>query len=492
MLHKKIKLFVPGGRLATDDFAHLIELCKLVGVNHFQFGRRQEIIIRLARERVSHFERSIKGFAYEIEGEEGYQQHNVVSSFLTEGISPSTYWMRGGIILDILDHINWIPSIRVNITDLKQDLVFSFYGDVNCIPSDQVNFWHVYLRNRKGGDLFYFPYLIHSDDIHRLVADYEVVHKDTSLSIKEKTRILHQRLHGRLTPTTLAPQNQVSEFHTYEGLHPYGGENYWLGIYKRETKFQFSELEAIVSLCKQHMIGSVNITPWKSLLIKGITNENLTDWKFLLAQNGINVGHSQAELNWQINDFDDDAHELKAYIRKEFAANDIASTGAIIGINNDKQYSFSHIIIEKTPLLKFLGSNEISTYTIYVRKEFNPTYNEFEVFKKWVTRNGLVDVLQKAFKLYHEKAYKEFATFTAKPLLVEKERVMNTKVINDVVHQCASCGTVYFSEIGDLDQEIIPGTSFKELPESYCCSVCESPKKSFLAINRNELLIATS
>lgn len=486
MLFKKVKLFVPSGRLATDDFYQLIELSKQVGVNHFQFGRRQEIILRMPTERISHFTRNLKGFEYDVEDESGYSRHNIVTSFLTDGITPSTYWLRGGMLLEVLDNIDWTPSLRVNITDLKQDMVYSFTGDINFIPSDEINFWHVYLRNRKGGNLWYFPFLIHSDDIHRMVREFEEVHKSESFSIEEKIKILHDKLRGRLSPTEIDPRIKIPEFFNYEGIHSYGEEKYWLGIYKRETKFQFSELEAIASLCKQHMIGHIFITPWKSLLIKDITDENLTDWKLLLAQNGINTGHSQAELNWQINDFDDDAFELKADIRKDLGAHDVASNGVIIGINNNKDYSFSHVIIEKTPLLKFLGANQVSTYTIYVRKEFNPTYNDFEVHKKWVTKKGITAVLQGVFTLYYEKAFKEFATFTAKPISIERT-VVSEKVVNEKVHQCTSCGTVYFSEVGDMDQEIVPGTPFDKLPESYACSLCNSSKKEFLAIDKTTL-----
>ena len=486
-LYKKIKLFVPGGRLAIDDFTHLLELCKLIGVNHFQFGRRQEIIIRLPKERLPNFERSLKGFMYEVEGENGYSHHNVISSFLTHEICPSTYWLRGSTILEILDSIDWLPTIRVSITDLKQDMVYSFTGDINFIPSDQENFWHVYLRNRAGGNLWYFPFIVHSDDIHRVVSVYEQEHKNEEETIESKIETLHSQLQGRLTATTYEPQINVAEFFNYEGIYNYGEDKYWLGIYKRETRFQFSELESIVSLCKQHMIGYMHITPWKSLVVKDILSENIVDWKLLLAQNGLSIGHSHAELNWQINDFDEDAYDLKAYLRKEIAANDVANTGVIIGINNDKNYSFSHIIIEKTPFLKLFGTNEVSTYTIYNRKDFNPTYNEFEVHKKWVTKSGLLNALKSAFECYYEKAYKEPSTFTAKPLQIEKDKVLKDKVVNETVHQCDCCGTVYFSEIGDMDRDIIPGTSFKLLPETYTCSLCDAPKQSFKPIDKKKI-----
>ncbi|MEN9444787.1 MAG: hypothetical protein RIS47_1677 [Bacteroidota bacterium] len=482
MADKRIKIFVPGGRLATDSLSHLLETCRLAQVSHFQFGRRQEIILCLPEKQLPYLIQNLGEFDYDTGPHGSYAKHNVITSALAENLCSSNYWIRGGIFLDILDTINWTPSIRVNITDLKQDLVYSFTGDINLIPSDERNFWHIYLRNRIGGDLFYLPSVIHSDDIHRLVRSYEEIHKDTHISLEAKISHLEEVLADRLQAISIAPHIKVAEFFNYEGIHPYAEGKNWIGLYKRETRFSLQDLAAIVSLCRQHQIGHIYTTPWKTILIKEITDAQLTDWKLLLAQSDLNIGQSYAELNWQINDFDDEAQHLKAFLRRELVAHDISSNGVIIGINNNKNYSFSHVIIEKNTFPVRIGTEELASYTIYIRKDFNPTFNEFEVFRKWIVKSSLINILKQVFTLYYEKAYREYATFTAQPMNTGKQRQNADSPTDATIHQCPHCQTRYLSEIGDSSQEIPAGTPFAQLPYYYRCPICDTEKFEFVKV----------
>jgi len=47
---------------------------------------------------------------------------------------------------------------------------------------------------------------------------------------------------------------------------------------------------------------------------------------------------------------------------------------------------------------------------------------------------------------------------------------------------CNVCGHVYDPQEGDPDAGISPGTAFSELPESWHCPVCGSPKEKFTMV----------
>ncbi|MFW6131689.1 MAG: rubredoxin [Candidatus Aminicenantaceae bacterium] len=49
-------------------------------------------------------------------------------------------------------------------------------------------------------------------------------------------------------------------------------------------------------------------------------------------------------------------------------------------------------------------------------------------------------------------------------------------------YECTVCGYIYDPEKGDPDNEIDPGTSFKDLPDDWICPVCGSPKDVFKEI----------
>jgi rubredoxin len=50
-------------------------------------------------------------------------------------------------------------------------------------------------------------------------------------------------------------------------------------------------------------------------------------------------------------------------------------------------------------------------------------------------------------------------------------------------YQCSNCLTVYDRKYGDPAANIPPGIPFENLPDTYVCHVCESPKKYFVPLS---------
>jgi rubredoxin len=46
-------------------------------------------------------------------------------------------------------------------------------------------------------------------------------------------------------------------------------------------------------------------------------------------------------------------------------------------------------------------------------------------------------------------------------------------------YECTVCGYVYDPELGDLDNDIAPGTPFEELPDDWVCPICGADKSEF-------------
>ncbi len=46
-------------------------------------------------------------------------------------------------------------------------------------------------------------------------------------------------------------------------------------------------------------------------------------------------------------------------------------------------------------------------------------------------------------------------------------------------YKCKICGYIYDPEKGDLDNGIVPGTPFKEIPEDWICPMCGVLKNEF-------------
>ncbi|NLD05069.1 MAG: rubredoxin [Synergistaceae bacterium] len=50
-------------------------------------------------------------------------------------------------------------------------------------------------------------------------------------------------------------------------------------------------------------------------------------------------------------------------------------------------------------------------------------------------------------------------------------------------YQCPALGYIYDPEVGDDTQGIAPGTAYEDLPDTWTCPVCGSPKDTFVKID---------
>lgn len=229
----------------------------------------------------------------------------------------------------------------------------------------------------------------------------------------------------------------------------------------------------------------MHILPWKSLLIKDIEAESLPDWKLLLSRYNLPNGHAQSELNWEINDFDYSALELKVYLRKQVISNDINSNSIIVGINNDPEHSFSHIIIRKQKKWKILGKYLMSRYDILYREGFNPTTSNFILFEPDLSKHQLFRYIQELTYKYNDQAFRIDARFV--PQEGELPRKVTTYKSSEKTHyiyQCKHCKTVYDPEYGEPDQKIPAKTEWIAVPETFECPVCDAPKSDFEPIKK--------
>jgi rubredoxin len=45
--------------------------------------------------------------------------------------------------------------------------------------------------------------------------------------------------------------------------------------------------------------------------------------------------------------------------------------------------------------------------------------------------------------------------------------------------KCTICGYIYNPQTGDLEGDILPGTPFESLPDTWMCPVCGAGKEDF-------------
>lgn len=112
-------------------------------------------------------------------------------------------------------------------------------------------------------------------------------------------------------------------------------------------------------------------------------------------------------------------------------------------------------------------------------KNFDPNTKEYIVHAQDVDKLELPTILIELSRKYFDELGNQIAEVPAKA--TKKETTTQD------IHQCPECLTLYNSEYGDVIQGIEKGVLFKDLPEDYCCSLCESPKINFVVLAGEKL-----
>jgi rubredoxin len=473
------RLIVKGGVISPGELRDIVNMGLEQGLKDFSFGSRQDIIFPNGFENLD----TEKKGSPQVIFPDQKSGNNIVSSYVSTDIFRNTTWLTGNKFLYILEQFKEQPTLKVNITDPKQQLVPLFTGHINFIASEHEDYWFLYIRLPNWERMEVYPVLIYSWDISKFYYEIERIVREESCGIDMIFSLVTEALDTN-NRTIDKPLNiPFYPFPYYEGMNRLGIDQYWLGLYWRNNLYDLQFLKEMCDLCFDCKIGKICITPWKSFVVKGIPKDRKLDWEKFLGKKGINVRHSLLELNWHLPVATDWALNLKTLLVRTLDQYDISTYGLTFGIaeyNRDGHY-FTSIVVEKNELPKDLASIKIrDTYNVLYAKNFDPNNRTYIVHAQDVDKLELPTILIELSRKYFEElgnSVTEIDTNTA-PKKEKKEQD---------VHQCQECLTVYNSEYGDIEQGIEKGTLFVDLPVDYCCSLCEAPKANFITLNLEKL-----
>ncbi|SDR02266.1 rubredoxin [Flagellimonas zhangzhouensis] len=463
------RIFVKGGVTSPGELMESIALLESAGLTEVYFGSRQDILCPTNN--------SNEQNPIDIVADRSFQ--NIVCSYVCADIFDATHWLKGSTYLYLLEQFDFLPKLKINITDPKQRLVPIFGGNLNFIASEHEDYWYLDILLPQWETSAYYPVLVYSWDIADISREIEKIYKEIQ-DVEELFAAVNSVL---ATPNNKAVDKELfipyQTFPYYEGLNRMGIDQYWLGLYWRNNRYNLKFLKDFCSFCLDQSFGKICITPWKSLIVKGIPKECRTSLELFLGERGINVRHSQLEMNWHLPVDDSDALDLKRYLVQSFDQKDISTYGLTFGISNQvgKRTHMSSVVIEKNPISKAveqINPNTRPTYNIRHFKNFNPNTQNLQTFAQDIDQRELPDLLIELSKLYFQELGKEKD--------VASDKSTKTEVIKNEVYQCQNCFTVYDDVIGDPKSNIASNTRFEELPETYECNVCGAGKSIFVVV----------
>lgn len=468
-----VRVFVKGGIISPGDFQKIIHTAYDLGTSEIHLGSRQDILFSLKEKKPELLEETFQSIqtAYDTDGE-SYQ--NIVSSYTALDVMPTTHWLASHIYHYILDTFDYKPKFKINITDPVQNLVPLFTGNINFVASNQENYWYLFLRfSEIDSKPWCAPNLIFGYDLAKLAKRIEELNPlEKQMGFQE----IYQKAMEGLSINTQVVEQELgypeSTSPYYEGMNRVAGGKYWLGLYWRNNRFSINFLKALCELCLETNIGKLSLTPWKSLIVRGIEEKDRLSWEKLLGRYGINIRHSSLELNWHLPVLDEEALEIKNYLVRALDKQDISTYGLSFSVKTRHMVAFTSIVIEKNTKT---SEKEPDTFNILYSKDFNPNLSEYYYFVK----NVAIEIIP---ALLIQLSHKYYDQLQVKKPVDKPENTAETKPKKSRKYQCSSCLTIYDEQIGDPDAGIAPGTEFLKLHNDYTCSVCDSPKAGFRLI----------
>lgn len=463
------KIIIKGGVLSPAELKNIAESAEKLGLSTISFGSRQDIVFPevIANEELDKLEN------LSIVKPEETGKDNIMTSYVSSDIFPSTPWVTSDRYLYILEQFRFQPKLKVNIVDPKQRLAPLFTGNLNFIASTHEDYWYLYVRMPDWNEVKAYPALIFSWDISKIAFEIEKLIQEEPETIEMIFDLVSDAIETSNRTVDVPLKVPFYPFPYFEGMNRVG-DKYWLGLYWRNNQYDLKFLKAMCDLCAECRIGKICITSWKSFIVKGIPLEYKLTWEKMLGKFGLNVRHSMLELNWHLPVADEPALKLKKFLVQNFDQNDISTYGLTFAITDYSKTCdyFTSIVIEKNKGPKEVGDFKIrDTYNLLYAKNFNPNTRDYIVHVQDIDKVELPGILMELSKMYFDQLGTEQEEI--KPIVKKKEE------IEVEVYQCTDCLTIYDPTYGDVTQDIAPNTTFEDLPEDYTCSLCESPKSSF-------------
>lgn len=485
---QRVKVNLPGGFVSVGDFRALLEAIDTAGVKTVSVGTRQQLLFSATPAQIEELEYDFLN--QELLHEVNMNNHpNIASSYVADGIYNQQHWLREGVYKDILASFEFIPKLKINIVDANQSFVPYYTGNLNFVSSEVGNYWHVYIRWPKTNQVFSWSSLVYSMDISTISKQLETIILDKKDFSEDDVAIICADLESKIKESGQFHFQQQTEPLTesefrlpyYEGFNKYD-DKYWLGIYRPNESYTVSFLLDICNVCQTSRVGQVYTTPWRSLIIKDIRQEDRKEWDVILDKHRINLRHASNELNWQIEDWCERALRLKRSIVRYFDRWNIRTYRLCFGIKiGSNSGIWGSIIIKKA-----CGKGSESCFDVFHTKDFNANSNLLIPYRQGVSEKSLPATLKALCDCFYDSTLQSSNLAEGFPVALPEIFQTNHR---ERTFQCTHCLSIYDPAYGDVLASIAPGMAFDDLPSGYTCGLCGSPKKDFTMIDQSSTTI---
>jgi hypothetical protein len=406
-----IKVNFKGGIIPPNDLYNILLAASKSGLLYVRFGLRQQLLFDFAAVKLNNLTAELEslGISFDTSNED---YPNIVSSYPAEDIFIKETWLTEDIYKEIFQSFSYKPHLKINISNSNQSFTPMLTGNINWIASpDEIHFWHLMIRFPKTNVVYEWPDVVHSKELAHMSHFIEEIilkerekfyENDQANGYELNEKVNTEKFYAKAASWPL----QLSSFNLpyYEGLNQYN-DKYWLGIYRRDELFSISFLKEVCMLCLNTGIAQLCSTPWKTIIIKGISAHNRKDWNQLLDKYLINLRHAANELNFQVEDNSFKALQLKHHLVKYLSNDDTRTFGVCIGIKTRRKSEvFCSILVRRKPLIRIGKLELFHVYDILCAKDYNPNERTDFIYSSNNPKFVLSEQLRRAVLSYYNRS----------------------------------------------------------------------------------------
>jgi len=405
-----IKVNFKGGIIPPADLYNILLAAEKSELLYVRFGLRQQLLFDVPIENLDNLTAELGKLKIDFELNND-EYPNIVSSYPAEEIFIKDTWLSENIYKEIFQSFSHKQHLKINISDSNQSFTPMFTGNINWVASpDETHFWHLFIRFPKTNVVYEWADIVHTKDlaymsffIEEIILDEreKFYGNDNASGDELYEKVNTEKFYVKPVPWQL----QLPSFNLpyYEGFNIYG-DKYWLGIYMRDELFSIRFLKEVCRLCLKTGATQLCATPWKTIIIKGITRHNRKQWNHLLDTYYINLRHAANELNFQVEDNSLKALQLKHHLVKYLNGYDTRTFGVCIGIKTRRKSEvFCSILVRRRPLIRIGKLELFHVYDILCAKDYNPNERTDFVYSSGNPKFVLAEQLRRAVLSYYNR-----------------------------------------------------------------------------------------
>ncbi len=468
---RSLEIPCPGGVIAPGMLGEIARSAHQCGVEELRIGARQSLWID--------FPDAVRARSF-VETPVGRELSrvmgapNLMSSVAAVGVLDTAPWLSESVFFDIFDAFALRRAERrVRLLDSPGTLLPLSVQDVNFTASPIRHHWFLHWDAHTPAPFLVPSFLLAEVAAGRSVETIATEHSDSLLPLSE-------------APSAEAFTAEPGKF---EGFHEMNGGRFRLGIARESLRYPVLFLDELAYLARKHNLGRIYFTACHALMLKGISPENLPEWRRFVARHGVNLRHNSASLVWRLIEdqytldnvrrFETLRRRLLRLLRQQDAA--VEGLSFSICTSLDAADTIVAVVVHRSGLF---GRPR---YSLYQRRDFHPGSG-------WIAEAAHCGVreLGRRFARLCER-YRNH--FSLEPPAVVEERGASqgnrapANLPDAGAFQCVRCWNVYDPRYGDDLSDVAPGIAFGELGEDYRCPVCNAPANAFQPWKPTEALV---